>query len=464
MKQGERQVAPSREGIRRDHVARYEWAAGQLRSGSQVLDLACGVGYGAQLLAYRGLMRVTGIDRDPEAIAYAQQHYAHQRVKYMVADAERADLVLEACDAAVCFETIEHIEDPLPLLKKMRAAAPLLFASVPNEDVFPWEGYAFHFRHYTPAQFEALLNAAGWQVTEWWGQQGPESEVERGVMGRTIIAVAKGAGGKKLPKASARTRSAKARAAKTAAAQKTPAPAHVAILALGPSVSLYLELAKRWGGRRRVADETWSINALGDVFACDRIFHMDDVRIQEIRAKAAPESNIAAMLTWLHTHPGPIYTSRTHPDYPGLVEFPLEAVVDATGYAYMNSTAAYAVAYAIYLGVKKMTLFGFDFTYANSHQAEKGRACVEFWLGMAAARGIKLSIPQRSSLMDGCEPKEQRLYGYDTLDVSIGRNPKGRITIGFKERSKLPTAAEIEHRYDHSRHPSPLVDDTKESR
>ena len=32
----------------------------------------------------------------------------------------------------LCFETIEHLEDPRPLLKALRQAAPLLFASVPG--------------------------------------------------------------------------------------------------------------------------------------------------------------------------------------------------------------------------------------------------------------------------------------------------------------------------------------------
>jgi len=66
------------------------------------------------------------------------------------------------------------------------------------------------------------------------------------------------------------------------------APAHVAILALGPSVTQYLEITKRLGGRAKFCDEVWTINALGDVFACDKIFHMDDVRVQEIRAQADP--------------------------------------------------------------------------------------------------------------------------------------------------------------------------------
>ena len=64
---------------------------------------------------------------------------------------------------------------------------------------------------------------------------------------------------------------------------------------------------------------------------------MDDVRIQEVRAAAAPQSNIANMLAWMRRHPGPILTSRIpEPNaYPGLVAFPLEPVINALGYAEM---------------------------------------------------------------------------------------------------------------------------------
>ena len=68
------------------------------------------------------------------------------------------------------------------------------------------------------------------------------------------------------------------------------APESVAIVGLGPSLVHYVSDCRAQGGRKAVADETWGINALGDVFACDKVFHMDDVRIQEIRAAARPES------------------------------------------------------------------------------------------------------------------------------------------------------------------------------
>ena len=236
------------------------------------------------------------------------------------------------------------------------------------------------------------------------------------------------------------------------------APRHVAILGMGPSAGAYLEITKRLGGRHRYCDETWVINALGDVFAHDRVFHMDDVRIQEVRAKAAPQSNIAALLPWLKKHPGPVVTSRSHPDYSGLVEFPLEAVINRFNRAYFNSTAAYAVAYACFIGVKKLSIFGMDFTYPDAHHAEKGRACVEFWLGIAASLGMEIVIPRSSTLMDAMATQEERIYGYDTLDVKLDRAEDGQIRVGLTPREALPTAAEVEERYDHQRHPNALVE------
>lgn len=234
---------------------------------------------------------------------------------------------------------------------------------------------------------------------------------------------------------------------------------HVAILGLGPSLHEFIGVTRRLGGNSKYCNEVWGINAIGDVIQCDRVFHMDDVRIQEKRAAENPDGNIAAMLYWMRSHPGPIITSRIHPDYPGLVPFPLEAVLNEHPCAYFNSTAAYAVAYAIHLKAKKISCFGMDFTYPNAHHAEKGRACVEFWLGIAVTHGIELALPRNTSLMDALVPPRERFYGYDTVDVLIDRSADG-IKVNFSElpEEALPSAAQVEKRYDHTAHPNPLLE------
>ena len=230
-------------------------------------------------------------------------------------------------------------------------------------------------------------------------------------------------------------------------------PYHVALIALGPSSEPWMRFAESYGGRRYYCDEVWTVNTFGDVLAHDMLWHMDDVRIQEIRAAADPDGKIARMLKWLKTHPGPIMTSRAHPDYPGLVEFPLEAVINALGSGYFNSTTAYAIAYAIYKGATRLSLFGLDFTYPDAHVAEKGRGCCEFWVGHAMARGVAISVCDKSTFMDTYLEGANQFYGYDTQDVGLEMDG-ARAKLTFAEKAVLPTAAEIEDRYDHTKHPT----------
>jgi SAM-dependent methyltransferase len=414
---------------------------------SRVIDVCCGVGYGAFILAEAG-HTVVAIDRNDEAVAYARKHYAHKNISHYVLDVNDYDInEVGDFDYAVMFEAIEHIEHPLPVLQALHRRARNLLASVPNEVGFPYANYKYHFRHYTPCEFNELLIDAGFTLKGWFGQAGKESYIEPDLFsGRTLIAVA----------------------GKAKGALIAPPPdeeikpsnlitKHIVILGLGPSLESYVDLTKRMGGRHAFCDEVWGMNSLGDIIQCDKIFHMDDVRVQEIRAAAEPDSNIAEMLKWMRKHPGPIFTSRAgHPDYPGLIAFPLQDVINDLGYAYFNGTGAYAVAYAIHIGATKISMFGCDFTYPNAHQAEKGRACVEFWLGVAAARGIKIAMSDRTTLMDTIDGS-QILYGYDMVDVEIAQAiENGPAVVTFTD-TDAPTAEEIEARYDHSAHPNKLV-------
>lgn len=228
---------------------------------------------------------------------------------------------------------------------------------------------------------------------------------------------------------------------------------HITILGLGPSVEDYSNHVKRLGGRSAYCDEVWGINGIGNVFECDKIFHMDDMRIQEARAKAAPNGNIANMARWIKDTDIPVFTSVADPRYKSHVNFPLQEVVRELGEAYFNSTAAYAVAYAIYVGATRISLFGCDFSYANSHSAERGRACVEFWIAIAKQRGIAITLPRNTSLMDAYDGEQALFYGYDGFHVTIGDG----LEISM-EPKELPTVREIEHRYDHTRPTNALAE------
>lgn len=184
-----RQYAPTIDGIRRDHVCRYLFAAGKIPRGSRVLDLACGCGYGSWLMHGAGL-EVTGADISDEAISYAKRHY--QGPTYLLQKAEEAS---GSWDALVTFETLEHLDDPQILLGAVHA--PLIIASVPNEERYPFSAEKFagdqypHKRHYTPDEFADLLRSVGVDEIEWYCQKDKYGDVMPGSDGLFMIAIGK---------------------------------------------------------------------------------------------------------------------------------------------------------------------------------------------------------------------------------------------------------------------------------
>jgi SAM-dependent methyltransferase len=141
----------------RRHLAVYEWIAERV-GGLTVTDLACGEGYGADVLAAQAA-EVVGVDANPEAHAHASARYRRPGLRF-----ER-DLVENASgprDVIVFLQTIEHIPDPEALLERIAAAAPLAYISTPNRLTLAPEGAEksdnpWHLREYTLAEYRALL-------------------------------------------------------------------------------------------------------------------------------------------------------------------------------------------------------------------------------------------------------------------------------------------------------------------
>ncbi len=80
--------------------------------GKRVLDLATGIGYGAEMLSRLGeASSVTGVDCSEEAIAFASGHYSRPGLAFMVGDALRLGFTDAGFDVVVSLETIEHIAD-----------------------------------------------------------------------------------------------------------------------------------------------------------------------------------------------------------------------------------------------------------------------------------------------------------------------------------------------------------------
>lgn len=199
---GERQIAGKLSDIKPNHVQRYKFAIDQLRKRFgyktiTVLDSACGNGYGSHMMSLENF-KVLGIDTSEDAIAMAEQVYSTDFTTFDVvslSDENAWPFKDSRFDAIVSIETIEHVEDDLGLVKRYAQSTDVLIATVPNQDVVPFDAkeHPFHCRHYTKDEFEKLLNDAGFVVQSWWTQYGkwyPEATVVEGYDGMGLMVMA----------------------------------------------------------------------------------------------------------------------------------------------------------------------------------------------------------------------------------------------------------------------------------
>ena len=109
---GERYVPAELGEIRVEHMHRYA-AALKLAAGKDVLDVACGEGYGSRLIA--GVARaVTGVDISADAIGHANRAYGGLgNLAFRQGSATELPLADKSFDVVVSFETIEHLPQAL---------------------------------------------------------------------------------------------------------------------------------------------------------------------------------------------------------------------------------------------------------------------------------------------------------------------------------------------------------------
>ena len=93
---------------------RYLWAA-PLCSDKRVLDAGCGLAQGSPLLIRSGALEVVGVD-SAEAIVEAARAQAPSGVHIEHADILNLPFGRQAFDVVVCFDVIEHTEEPLDVL------------------------------------------------------------------------------------------------------------------------------------------------------------------------------------------------------------------------------------------------------------------------------------------------------------------------------------------------------------
>jgi ubiquinone/menaquinone biosynthesis C-methylase UbiE len=95
------------------HIKRYEFARENLK-GKKVLDVACGTGYGKDLLGDN--IDYTGVDSDKNCIKYAKANF---NGKYVRASIYTMPFPEGSFDTVISFETLEHLQYPTKALQNI---------------------------------------------------------------------------------------------------------------------------------------------------------------------------------------------------------------------------------------------------------------------------------------------------------------------------------------------------------
>lgn len=161
----------------------HNYMIGLVGSHKRVLDVGCASGYFARALAEHGCT-VSGVDADADAAEQARPALA----ELVVGDLEQLDLVAELgkgrFDVVVFGDVLEHLRDPLPVLRQARtllAPGGYVVISIPNvahgavrlqllQGRFDYRPTGLldstHIRFFTRDNLEALLHDAGFAATD----------------------------------------------------------------------------------------------------------------------------------------------------------------------------------------------------------------------------------------------------------------------------------------------------------
>lgn len=145
-----------------EHLHRYAFAL-DIAKGKDVLDIACGEGYGCSLLADYAL-NVTGVDIDADTIHQAKNQYSNKRISFITGSIEAIPCPDKSVDLVTCFETLEHItnqEKAMQEIKRVLKSDGILVISTPDKANYTDKtGYQnpFHLKELYENEFRDLIS------------------------------------------------------------------------------------------------------------------------------------------------------------------------------------------------------------------------------------------------------------------------------------------------------------------
>lgn len=167
----ERQLLEGKSPWWGEHVHRYEEILSHLKGSEVILDLACGTGFGSDILANHTTKTVIGGDIDKTAISECQMIWSKKNLSFQVLDGTKLPFGEGYFDVIVSFETIEHTTQYQAMLREFfRVLKPegVAFISTPNFVINSPSGKVtnpYHTQEFTYIELKNILSGIFPQVT-----------------------------------------------------------------------------------------------------------------------------------------------------------------------------------------------------------------------------------------------------------------------------------------------------------
>jgi 2-polyprenyl-3-methyl-5-hydroxy-6-metoxy-1,4-benzoquinol methylase len=149
-----------------EHLHRYYEAVKFLKGKEKILDIACGLGFGTDILAKNTEGGVVGGDIAEDAIKDSKQYWQRGNLTFALLDGTNLPYADNYFDTVVSFETIEHTTQYRQMLSEFsRVLKPngIALISTPNFPINSPKGKVmnpYHTQEFTHAELSEILNEA----------------------------------------------------------------------------------------------------------------------------------------------------------------------------------------------------------------------------------------------------------------------------------------------------------------
>ncbi len=154
-----------------EHIHRYEEVVNNLKGNEKILDIACGSGFGTNVLSQNTKAEVFGGDLSKEAIELCEIKWKGNNLIFKKMDGTQLPFEDNTFDVIVSFETIEHttmFNEMLSEFKRVIKPTGTIYISTPNIVINSPKGIVtnpFHTQEFDYNELKNVLNSIFSKVT-----------------------------------------------------------------------------------------------------------------------------------------------------------------------------------------------------------------------------------------------------------------------------------------------------------